>query len=172
MGKPKNGRQEEERKISVPADVVERHPWLVRLKDNCRTRLELSERAARPRNEMKEPAGVLARRYLRQRGAEDVLKAAIGATVEKFRDLWAWGIAKADGVTVSPVIKLHLPYEKFIATLDAETAAKVIRHEPVLDVEELIRLADADPSLQMAIKCHLHADFSIEVKRVTAPTGQ
>ena len=168
MGKSKNGQPEEERKINVPADVVERHPWLQRLKDNHRTRLEIHERAVRSNNRVKEPAGVLARRYLRQRGAEDALKAAIGATVEKFRDLWAWGLAKADGITVSPVVKLHLPYEKFIAELDAETAAKVIRHEPVLDVGELIRLADSDPNLQVIIGTHLYTDFSIEVKRVTA----
>lgn len=171
MGKLDNG-QPEERKVSVPADVVERHPWLQQLKNNCRTRLELSERAARSRSEVKEPVGVLTRRYLRQRGAEDTLKAAIGATAEKFRDLWAWGLAKADGVTVSPVVRLHLPYEKFIAVLDAETAAKVIRHEPVLDVEELIRIADSNPSLQMIIQCHLGADFSLEVKRVAVIAGQ
>lgn len=170
MAKAKNGEKNGQSKVktvSVPADLVAKHPWLEQIKSNRRTAGEVAERAKRAGSKVDEPVTEIVRDYVELRGREDDLKNSIATRVENLRDLWARGLTKADGVSISPALELRLPYGAFTAELDAETAAKVIRHEPVLDVAELIRLADNDPKLQAAIERHILSNFSVEVQRVT-----
>lgn len=163
----------EVRMVGVVAEFVKLYQWLDRIKANLRTNWETAERLRRAGSVVKEEPEVLATRYCRGRRAEEALKAVIGTTAEKLRDLWACGLTKVNGVAISPSVELQLPQEALVAALAPEVAAQVLRRELVLDVGALLDLADRDPQLQALIERHLSAKCNIEIKRVgKSGTGQ
>ena len=155
-------------RIRVPSASGKLRDWLKQI-----FRIRRAEAASRLQKEhaterVVEAAGVLAKRYRTLVTGRDEIVDRIATVRRKLTALWVQqGLAKAEGITISPTSEFWLGADDVLALLPPEVAAQVVRQVPSFDLEAFLALADKDPTLQALVTKHLKIAFDVEMKRTS-----
>lgn len=179
MAKKKNGSEDKSVLTTIPADYADLYDWLGQIKANLKSAAEAEERKSRADRKIERSVDEVIARYRELMAERDAINEGLKTLRDELKCLWArGGLAKAEGVTVTPTISLGLDADKVLAAVNLKFASMLVSHEPVFNVDRLLCLVEAGAIPQDVMQEHVQGELDFDIKRVNstgsqeAPTGQ
>lgn len=154
----------EQRRVGVAKPLRALYPWLEAMAINIETPALKREREARAEPRFTGDADVAARKFISASLLMKRVKAKYDTARNDLITLWAQqGLTKVNGVSIYPSVPVELFEDRMIAALTPEEASWAVKHQPVIDLDQLLILAHKDTGLQSRIAEHLTGAVKITV---------